>query len=137
MAALRDRNARRRRRIIVGDITGDGKPEVLYVLNTINPQWWAPGPNPEQNWVKGAELAHQVNQGAAWGDIDGDGKNDYWIGNQWWFKNNGDGKMFTEMPLLQARASIPRRSRTSAISTATATTTLPCKPTGAAPTACP
>jgi hypothetical protein len=81
--------------LTVGDVTGDGKPEVLYVHNTFKPQFWSPGPMPEQGFVKGLELDHPVQQGGAWGDLNGDDANDFLISKDWWYENNGAGTMFT------------------------------------------
>lgn len=81
--------------LTVGDVTGDGKPEVLYVHNTFKPQFWSPGGTPEQGFVKGLELDHPVQQGGAWGDLNGDDANDWLISKDWWYENNGTGTMFT------------------------------------------
>jgi hypothetical protein len=81
--------------LTVGDVTGDGKAEVIYVNNAFNPQFYSPGPTPEQGFVKGLELAHPVQQGVAWGDLNGDQANDYLISKDYWYENNGKGTAFT------------------------------------------
>ncbi|HEX2861567.1 MAG TPA: VCBS repeat-containing protein, partial [Lacunisphaera sp.] len=63
--------------LTVGDVTGDGKAEIMYAANGFNAQWWSPGPNPEGGFVKGGELGQSLQQGVAWGDLNGDGANDY------------------------------------------------------------
>jgi hypothetical protein len=82
--------------LTVGDVTGDGKAEIFYVHNSFNPQWWSPGAAPEKGFVKGGELMHPVQQGVAWGDLNGDGANDYLVSKDYWYENNGKGSAFTE-----------------------------------------
>jgi hypothetical protein len=82
--------------LTVGDVTGDGKAEIIYVDQPIAPQWWSPGPTPEKSFVKGGELTHPVQQGVAWGDLNGDNANDYLVSKDFWFENNGLGTAFTE-----------------------------------------
>ncbi len=82
--------------LTVGDVTGDGKAEVIYVHNAFNPQWWSPGVTPEKGFVKGGELAHPIQQGVAWGDLNGDKANDYLLSKDYWYENNGKGTAFTE-----------------------------------------
>jgi hypothetical protein len=82
--------------LTVGDVTGDGKAEIIYVDLPFTPQWWSPGATPEKNFVKGGELAHPIQQGTAWGDLNGDKANDYLLSKDYWFENNGTGTAFTE-----------------------------------------
>lgn len=81
--------------LTVGDVTGDDKAEIMYVDLPFTPQWWSPGATPEKAFVKGGELAHPIQQGMAWGDLNGDKANDY-VTKDYWFENNGTGTAFTE-----------------------------------------
>ena len=90
--------------LTVGDVTGDGKAEIFYVDLPFNPQWWSPGPTPEKAFVKGGELTHPIQQGVAWGDLNGDGANDYLLSKDYWFENNGKGTAFTEHAITATAA---------------------------------
>jgi hypothetical protein len=89
--------------ITVGDVTGDGKFEVLHVVNNIMPQWWAPGADATKPWARGATLPYNQQQGGAIGDLDGDGRNDILVGDRWWYKGAaGDPSAWTPMPIPAA-----------------------------------
>jgi FG-GAP-like repeat len=90
--------------LTVGDVTGDGKHEILYVHNNFNPQWWSPGSEPENGFVKGGELGHPIQQGAAWGDLNGDKANDFLIAGEWWYENDGTGSNFAEHRIAEGAA---------------------------------
>jgi hypothetical protein len=83
--------------LTVGDVTGDDKAEIIYVNNNFAPQMFAIGDAPEEGFRAGPTLpAHTVQQGTAWGDLNGDGVNDWLISGHWWFESVGNGTSFTD-----------------------------------------
>ncbi|HMJ50519.1 MAG TPA: VCBS repeat-containing protein [Polyangiaceae bacterium] len=90
---------------IIGDVNHDKKPDLLYFMTGINPQWWTPGPgDPTLRWTTGKVIGtHPSRQGGAVGDIDGDGKNDVLGGRDWWYRNvDGVGMTWEEVAIPAA-----------------------------------
>lgn len=95
--------------IIVGDLTGDSRPELLYAHRQIVPQFWSPGADPTtESWVR-TLLTNEAcdndticpQQGAAIGDIDGDGDPDVLDGYRRWYRNtSGDGTAWETVTIL-------------------------------------
>jgi hypothetical protein len=77
-------------------VTGDDMAEIIYVNNNFPPTWYKVGDNPTQGFVLGQELSHTVQQGTAWGDLNGDGMNDWLISGHWWFENVNNGASFID-----------------------------------------
>jgi hypothetical protein len=89
--------------LTVGDVTGDDMAEIIYVNNNFPPTWFSVGATPQQGFKLGGELdINNIQQGSAWGDLNGDGMNDWLISVRGWFQNNDNGASFTERPIAAA-----------------------------------
>jgi hypothetical protein len=90
--------------LTVGDVTGDGMAEVIYVNKNFPPTWFSVGTTPQQGFKLGGKLdIPNVQQGTAWGDLNGDGMNDWLISVRGWFQNDNNGASFTERPIGAAQ----------------------------------
>jgi hypothetical protein len=89
--------------LTVGDVTGDAMAEIIYVNNNFDPTWFRVGDMPEQGFTEGGVLdIDPIQQGSAWGDLNGDGMNDWLVSTRAWFENSGNGASFTERPIAAA-----------------------------------
>jgi hypothetical protein len=85
--------------LAVGDVSGDGVPDGVWVINSIDPEWRTPGADPTMPWPTGEAMPNRQQQGAAIGDVEGDGDNDILVGNQWWYRNPGNGTGLTPVAI--------------------------------------
>ncbi len=88
--------------LTVGDVTGDNIPEIIYVNNNFKAEWYKIGDAPQNGFVLGGQLNRTIQQGSAWGDLNGDGANDWLISAHWWYENDGTGTTFTEHVIAAA-----------------------------------
>jgi hypothetical protein len=72
--------------IAMGDLNGDGRLDALYVVNSIDPQWWTGSMTPTQQWTRTVLSTYRQQQGAAIADLNGDGKNDAIVGDHYWYR---------------------------------------------------
>jgi hypothetical protein len=107
--ASSESTAPRPEEIIVGELGGDERPELVYVHRQITPQFWSVGADPStRSWVQTLLTDESCEsdticpqQGAAIGDLDGDGDPDVLDGYQRWYRNTaGDGSAWETVTIL-------------------------------------
>lgn len=81
--------------VVIADINGDGRADVLTMSDRNNVRWYEIPDNPTQPWVR-HDLGPSVHAGLAVGDIDGDGDLDVVRSNIWF--ENADGKGLRWIP---------------------------------------
>jgi len=95
--------------IIVGELTGDDRPDVVFAHRQVTPQFWSPAAGaPDQAWVRTLLTDESCSsdticpqQGAAIGDLDGDGDPDVLDGYRRWYENtDGDGSAWATVTIL-------------------------------------
>jgi len=95
--------------IIVGELTGDDRPDLVFAHRQVTPQFWSPGADAtEQTWVRTLLTDESCSndticpqQGAAIGDLDGDGDPDVLDGYRRWYENtSGDGSDWATVTIL-------------------------------------
>ncbi|MBN2452417.1 MAG: VCBS repeat-containing protein [Lentisphaeria bacterium] len=84
--------------VAIGDINGDGRPEVVSMSDKNNLRWYGIPADPRQPWVR-HDIGSPVHAGLSLGDVDGDGDLDV-VRTDVWFENvRGDGTEWTEHPI--------------------------------------
>lgn len=75
--------------LVVADIDGDGRPDILTMSDKNNLRWYRIPKDPRQPWQR-HDIGPSVHAGIGVGDIDGDGDLDVVRSNLWF--ENADGK---------------------------------------------
>ena len=76
--------------VLIADVDGDGKPDVVTMSDKNNVRWYRIPDDPRQPWER-FDIGPPVHAGIAAGDIDGDGDVDV-VRTDVWFENvRGDG----------------------------------------------
>jgi hypothetical protein len=91
--------------LTVGDVTGDDMAEIIYVNNGFKPTWYKVDDTPQDGFTLGGTLSENqtIQQGSAWGDLNGDGMNDWLISAQSWAENVDNGASFTFREIAAAQ----------------------------------
>jgi hypothetical protein len=76
--------------LIVGDLVGDGKKDVITMSDRNDLRWYAIPDDPGKPWVM-TRIGESVHSGISLGDIDGDGDLDV-VRSNVWFENLGKGR---------------------------------------------
>lgn len=75
--------------VVLGDLDGDGQPDVVTMSDRNNVRWYRVPQDPRQPWGR-TDIGPSVHAGLALGDLDGDGDLDVVRSNLWF--ENADGK---------------------------------------------
>lgn len=80
--------------LIVADVDGDKRPDILTMSDRNNVRWYRMPPDPRQRWQR-TDIGPSVHAGIAAGDIDGDGDTDVVRSNMWFENADGRGTKWT------------------------------------------
>jgi len=75
--------------VVIADLDGDGRPDVLTMSDKNDVRWYRISPDPRQPWQH-HRIGQSVHAGLAVGDLDGDGDPDVVRSNLWF--ENADGR---------------------------------------------
>jgi hypothetical protein len=84
--------------IAIGDMDGDGRPDVVTMSDANNVRWYRIADDPAAPWAR-HDIGPGVHAGLSVGDLDGDGHLDV-VRTDVWFRNvRGDGTEWEEIPI--------------------------------------
>jgi hypothetical protein len=84
--------------LVIADVTGDGRVEVLTMSDRNNLRYYRIPADPFQSWIR-VDVGPGVHAGTAVGDLDGDGDLDIVRSNVWFENADGQGTRWIEHPL--------------------------------------
>ncbi|MCL2775388.1 MAG: VCBS repeat-containing protein [Oscillospiraceae bacterium] len=84
--------------VLIADMDGDGKPEVVTMSDALDIRWYKIPEDPAQLW-KYTVIGPPVHAGLAVGDLTGNGSTDVVRTNAWFENVTGDGSAWHEHPL--------------------------------------
>ncbi len=85
--------------IVVADVNGDGKVDIVTMSDRNNVRWYAIPKDPTKPWEH-HDVGPSVHAGISAGDIDGDGDTDILRSNVWFENVSGDGLKWAEHPTV-------------------------------------
>lgn len=80
--------------VVVADLSGDHRPDVLTMSDRNNLRWYEIPKDPRQPWLR-HDIGPSVHAGIAVGDLDGDGDADVVRSNLWFENADGRGTHWT------------------------------------------